>query len=461
LELLIEYWPHLVAAMGVAIGLACSNHILLTKRDPRAALLWIGLVWLAPLVGIVLYVLIGINRMPQRAAQRKLISQESRVLSEFIAEPVPSRQGEPLVDGNDVKPLRGGDIAYPEMIAAITAARDTILMSTYIFDNDRAGVQFCVAFQAAVDRGVEVRVIIDAVGARYSIPSIVGRLRRSGVLVERFSRTVMPWRLRYANLRNHRKIMVIDGTVGFTGGMNIRESCLLAEGPSSPTLDLHFRVEGPVVAELQRVLAEDWQFCTGKSLSDERYFPVLLAHGDIRVRAIADGPDRPSDPILWGRLAALIRARERVRIITPYFVPEPSTITALGMVASSGTRVEILLPAENNLRMVKWASTAILEQLLELGCIVYLVRGPFDHSKLMLVDNDFVQVGSANWDARSFRLNFEFDLECHGESLASPLHELFEAKKADADQVTLETLRSRRWLVRVRDGFAALAAPYL
>ncbi len=461
LDSLSAYWPHLVAAADVVLGLVCTGHVLLTKRDPRAAGLWIGLVWLAPVAGLLLYVLIGINRMSRRAVRRALVSRQSAVLREFIVEGVPSRSDEPLVVGNAITPLRGGDLAYPEMIAAIENASDTILMSTYIFDNDRAGKQFCAAFAAAVKRGVEVRVIIDAVGLRYSIPSILSPLRQAGVQVARFSRTVLPWRLRYANLRNHRKIMVIDGCIGFTGGMNIREECLLSLQPDSPTHDLHFRVEGPVIAELQRVLVEDWEFCTGESLPTARFFPPLHACGEVKARAIPDGPDRVQDPILWTRMASLARARQRVRIVTPYFVPEPSMIAALGMVVSVGTRVDILLPADNNLRMVKWASTSLLEQVLELGCHVYMVRGAFDHSKLMLVDDHVVQVGSANWDARSFRLNFEFDLECYDTPLAAQLHELFEKKRAESDPLSLEDLRARGRLVRLRDGFAALLAPYL
>jgi cardiolipin synthase len=272
---------------------------------------------------------------------------------------------------------------------------------------------------------------------------------------------VLPWRLRYANLRSHRKLMVIDGRTGFTGGMNIREDCILELEPDAPTLDLHFRVEGPVVAELQRVLVEDWQFCTGESLDSERYFPALEKTGDIVARAIPDGPDRPRDPILWSRLAAMARARTRVRILTPYFVPEPTVVTALGMAASAGKRVDIVIPAHNNLRMVQWASSALIEQVLEVGCHVYLARGSFDHTKLMLVDDDFCQIGSANWDARSFRLNFEFDLECYGEALTAPLHRLFEDRLADSHEVTLSAVRDRSWPERLRNGLAALAAPYL
>jgi cardiolipin synthase A/B len=461
MEQLLAYWPHVAAALAGVAAILSSVHVVLNKRDPRAAALWMGLIWLSPAIGSVLYLLIGINRMPRRAAVRALAARQLAVLSDHISERTPSADDHPLTVGNEISPLYGGDVAYPEMLAAIAQARDSILLCTYIFDNDRAGKQFVAALAAAVQRGVDVRVVIDAVGARYSVPSIVGPLRRGGVKVARFSRTIVPWRLRYANLRNHRKIMVVDGLVGFTGGMNIREDCLLALKPSTPTLDLHFRVEGPVVAELQRTLVEDWEFCTGDTLDTERYFPPLERRGDVVARAIPDGPDLPNDPVLWTRLAAIGRARSRVRIATPYFVPEPPALAALGVAAANGVHVELVLPAINNLLLVQWASTALLPELLERNCHVYLAPPPFDHSKLMVIDEDWANVGSANWDARSFRLNFEFDLECRSPSLAKQLHDLLDRRVQGAKKLTLASVRDRPLALRLRDGAAYVLAPYL
>ncbi len=456
-----QYSPHLVAAIAAAFALAFSGHVVLTKRDPRAAALWLGLIWFAPVVGVALYFFAGINRMPRPAARRAQVTRGTsgttrHRVNESSVDPVL-----PLVAGNRITPLLGGDAAYPAMLDAIAAATDTVLMCTYIFDNDRAGKQFCRALGQAVARGVDVRVMIDAMGARYSLPSMVGPLRRAGVRVVRFSRTFLPWRLRYANLRNHRKLLVVDGRIGFAGGMNIREECLLDLAPTSPTQDLHFRVEGPAVADIQRALVEDWEFCTRESLRTARYFPPLSAQGDVAVRAIPDGPDRVDDPILWSRLAAIARAKRRIRIATPYFVPDPAMITALCVAATNGAQVEILLPATGNLRLVQWASTSLLGPMLERGCRAFTSALPFDHMKLMLVDDDWAQVGSANWDARSFRLNFEFDLECHGRSLAIKLHDVFDARLAQAHELSLAELNGRNLAVRLRDGFASVFAPYL
>lgn len=447
--------------MMVIAAASASAHILLYKRDARAAALWVMIVWLVPVAGAALYLVAGINRMPRRVAQRGLIQLQTSVLAEHVVDEGHDWLDQPLVSGNRVVPLRGGDATYAAMVEAIDAATDTVVMCTYIFDNDRAGAILQGAIERAIARKVEVRIIIDAMGARYSFPSIVRRLRRTGAQVAVFSRTVWPWRMRYANLRNHRKVMVVDGTIGFTGGMNIREACLLSLDPKQPTLDLHVRAEGPIVAELQRTLAEDWVFCTGESLSSPRFFPRLDPRGDVLARAIPDGPDRVAQPIKWSKLLAIAGARDEIRIATPYFVPDEAVLSALGVAAMKGVRVEVLLPAVNNLQAVQWACMATLWQILRHGCRVYLAPPPFDHSKLMVVDGEWATVGSANWDTRSFRLNFEFDLECRGAALGAELNAIFESRLKPARELTLADVDGRSIPVRLRDGAARLLSPYL
>ena len=197
----------------------------------------------------------------------------------------------PLVSGNRVEPLLGGDEAYPQMIAAIDAAQHSVSLESYIFDNDRAGRLFADALGRAVKRGVEVRVLVDSVGSRYTFPSIMPRLRHLGVPVRRFMPTYVPKSLAYTNLRSHRKILVTDGRIGFTGGLNIREGAMLSLKPRAPLHDAHFRFEGPVVAQLQEVFVEDWAFTTREVLKGEMWFPQLEVAGDVIARGIPNGPD--------------------------------------------------------------------------------------------------------------------------------------------------------------------------
>jgi cardiolipin synthase len=472
----------LVAGLTLFISVLGSGHAILYKRDSRAAVLWVGFIWLVPLVGAVLYFLLGVNRIRRRALSlrgdlqryqsdtsvvaRTRLEAEVRfpedlahlgALNRLIGQVVTR----PLVPGNRVTPLVNGEEAYPAMLEAIRAARRSVAFCTYIFDNDTAGRMFTEALEGAVRRGVEVRMLIDDTGARYSWPSIVRLLRRKRIPVARFLPTVAPWRMMGMNMRNHRKILVVDGAVGFTGGMNVRAGHLLKSKSRHPVQDLQFQVEGPVVAHLQEAFADDWFFTTREALRGEKWFPPLEPKGEVIARGIVDGPDEDFEKLRWTILGALSCAQRSVRIVTPYFLPDQSIISALNVAALRGVAVDIVLPSKNNLPIVQWASGAVLWQMLERGCRIWFTPPPFDHSKIMLVDDYWALVGSANWDPRSLRLNFEFNLECHNREFALRLLECIQAKLRSARQVTLEEMDRRSLPVKLRDGVARLLAPFL
>jgi cardiolipin synthase len=477
---LIQSLGSVPVALTFLLSVIASAHVVLYKRDSRAAVAWVGLIWLAPIAGSVLYVLLGINRIRRQAVTqrtaRRVITGETALppvaprpellppevqhlhpLAELV-DRISSRRIKP---GNAITPLVNGDEAYPEMLAAIENAELTVALSTYIFDNDEVGRQFQEALERAVKRGVEVRVLVDTVGARYSWPPIWRSLKQRGVRVALFGRTLWPWRMPYLNLRNHRKLLVADGRVGFTGGMNIRQGHVLGTHPSHPVEALHFKLEGPVVAQLMRTFADDWLFTTGELLDDVTWFPPLDVSGSVVARGINDGPDEDFEKARFVFLGALACAQKSVRIVTPYFVPDQGLISALDVTALRGVTVEILLPEESNLALVQWASTAQLWQVLARGCRVFTTPAPFDHSKLMVVDDGWALFGSSNWDARSLRLNFEFGVECYDAALAAKLNALIERKLERAREVTAAEVNGRSLPVKLRDGIARLAAPYL
>jgi cardiolipin synthase len=473
--------PHVLAVLTVLIAILASAHAMLSKRDTLSAVAWVGLIWLVPLIGAALYVLLGINRIKRRAKALKagqpgyeippgtneaFTARLPEILPEDVrfhalAKLVERVVQKPLLSGNRVTPLSGGEAAYGSMLAAIDAAGETLTLSTYIFDSDRTGGRFVDALSRARDRGVEVRVLIDAVGVRYSWPPVTGALQKAGIRTARFLPPALPWRMPFMNLRNHRKILVADGRVGFTGGMNIRAGHVLGDNPRHPVQDLHFRLEGPVVAHLQEAFAGDWLFSTGERLEGEAWFPRLEAAGEVLARGIPDGPDEDYEKLPLTAQGALACARKSVCIVTPYFLPDPALIASLNLAALRGVEVRVVLPEKNNLPMVKWASTALLDQVLERGCRVLLTPPPFDHSKLMLVDDTWMLFGSGNWDPRSFKLNFEFNVECYDRALAGELKALVDAKVRSARELTLEEVRGRRLPVRLRDGMARLFSPYL
>lgn len=467
--------PHVLGVSVFIISCIASAHVVLNKRDTRSAVGWVGLIWLVPVLGSILYILLGINRIRRRAHDLRpgqVFASSDEVLSrsDDIEIPVQFRGfsnlvhtviQKPLLNGNALHPLVNGDEAYPAMIRAINSAENSINMMTYIFDNNRTGKKFVEALVRAVRRGVKVRVIIDDVGARYSFPPVTRSLRRSGMNVARFLPTMIPWRTPYINLRNHRKCLVIDGKTGFTGGMNIREGLMLSENPKYPFHDLHFRVDGPVVGHLQEVFLSDWAFCTGESLSGKEWYPSLNDKGTVLSRGIPDGPDEDFEKLQWIVHGAIMAAQSSVRIVTPYFIPDSTLIKTINLAALRGIQVDIILPTVNNLPLVKWASTDLLCQILEHGCRVWLSPPPFDHSKLMVVDDVWILIGSANWDTRSFRLNFEFNVECYDWALANRLNKIIDSKIGGAHKVTLAEVNSRSLPVKLRDGIARLFSPYL
>jgi cardiolipin synthase A/B len=477
-----HFWPHLVTLAVLVVELLAAGHAVLYKRDSRATIGWVGLILLTPLFGAVLYWMFGINRIHRKAKLRRAgIRGAEQSVSTHVAPPefieqslgAAGRQLRPLVElvgnitrrgllqGNRIELLVGGDEAYPAMLQAIDNAKRSITLDSYIFDNDRVGKLFAHALSQAKQRGVEMRVLIDDIGSRYTFPSIVHTLREANIRTETFMRSLVPGYFAYFNLRSHRKIMVVDGRLGFTGGMNIREGCWLSEHPKLPTQDVHFRVAGPVVTHLQEVFAEDWAFTTGELLKGEPWYAPQEEAGAMLARGIAFGPDESKGIIGLTLIGALGVAQRKVSIVTPYFLPDDSIAAALNVAAVRGVDVNLVLPKKGNLFTVQWASQATLWHVLEHGCKVWATPEPFDHTKLMVVDGQWSLIGSSNWDVRSLRLNFEFDVEVYNRGFATLLEQYIDRLRDKAKPVTLADVDGRKLPVRLRDGVARLLSPYL
>ena len=275
--------------------------------------------------------------------------------------------------------------------------------------------------------------------------------------VARFLHSYFPWRTPFLNLRNHRKVLVIDGETGFVGGINIGQENLLATEPRHPVRDTHFRLEGPVVEQLTESFADDWLFETGEQLEDDRWFPALEPRGTLSARAVPSGPDEDLEQIEFVALHAISCARHSIRIVTPYFLPPDALTTALGLAAMRGLAVDIVVPEHSNHRVLDWARRVPLRVLLEAGCRVWLRPGEFDHSKLMTIDDAWSMIGSANWDTRSFRLNFELNVEIAGLAFAQQINELTRT----SESLTLADLNGDSLFVRLRNAAARLLQPYL
>jgi cardiolipin synthase A/B len=455
---------HFVLATGVTL------HVLAHNRNPGSAVSWIGLAWLSPVVGSVLYLFLGINRVQRRARSAGAVAPNQALVAsspppagcahlaglELAARQISRRN---IQTGNAIAMLANGDAAYPQMIAAIEGASASVALSSYIFRADSAGNEFIAALGAARQRGVEVRVLIDGYGGGYLRSATYRKLRRAGVAVARFMHSALPWRMPFLNLRSHRKILCVDGCIAFTGGLNIGAENVMAGNPHHPVHDTHFRLDGPVVAQLCEAFAGQWYFTTGETLAGPAWFPGLASAGDSLARVITSGPDQDLEKIELLVLEAIACARSSIQIMTPYFLPDDRIITALALAAMRNVVVDIVLPANSNHPTVDWAMRAHIGPLLTAGCRVWTHAPPFDHSKLLAVDQVWCFVGSTNWDMRSFRLNFEVNVEVYQSDLVQQV-----SAKIAANQTTRLTaldLEQRALPSRLRDNAAHLMLPYL
>ena len=456
----------LLIAGAVVFSAAASAHAILWKRDVRAATAWAGFIWFVPYAGAALYWLFGVNRIRREAALLRATARRKRRRCEPPTIPtspfgrVGDRlAGTPLTPDNEVEIYATGEAAFDSMRKAIEAAEHSLALSMYIFKRDATGRDVIEALLRAAARGVEVRVLIDAVGSRATGRSISGQLNAGGAVAALFLPARLPG-VRSLNLRNHRKLLIVDGRHAYTGGMNIADG-YASSSAAEPIRDTQFGLRGPVVRDLAETFAVDWQFTTGESLEGHLWFPRPEAAGPMTARVLADGPDESMELGRWVILGAISAARRHIRIVTPYFLPDITMIAALSIAALRGVSVHIYIPEVLDHRVVKWASDAQLWQVLEKGCRVWFTPPPFDHSKIFTVDGAWSFVGSSNWDTRSMRLNFELNVEVHDPNFTTTLDALIDARRDTAREITLEMIDARPGLIRFRDSLARLLSPYL
>lgn len=472
------FWFWLAVALVIGSAWGAAVHALLHKSHPSSAFGWIGVSLLFPPIGPLLYYMFGINRVRIRAQR---LDRQSRHglgthrpgadarLRDYrhllpaarlgLAAAGDRLSAWPLVSGNTVTPLRNGEKAYPPMLEAIERAEKFVYLSSYILETNHVGKRFIDVLARAVRRGVDVRVLIDGIGEYYAWPRPrpVPLLRRQNVNAARFlPPRLLPPSLQL-NLRNHRKMLVADGNVAFTGGMNIGDRHFASKGG---TEDIHFRLTGEIVRQIEAVFLSDWAFATGTRtpVSEPR---AATDVGNVACRSINDGPTRDVERLSALLAAAVSSARSRVLIMTPYFLPPEILSGALQSAALRNIDVTIVLPQRNNLPYVGWASRHGLAPLLAHGVKVYYQPPPFAHTKLFAIDDDYALIGSANIDPRSLRLNFELGVEIYDTTTVGHLVEHIRHTIDNSAAYTLSDLKSRHLAGRVRDSICWMFSPYL
>ncbi len=460
-------------ALLLVMQILVTANILLYKEDVKSSIGWIGLVWLAPVAGTIIYTVFGLNRVKRKALALRnsgpdILSQTIKTFEE-IKDKIPQNFLQLIALGhkihpqyfslrNFVRPLRNGDEAYPLMCRMIENAQKEVLLQSYIFDNDAAGKMFVEAVKKAAARGASVRVLVDGVGLNYSRPTIQKELENiKGVDFGVFLPSRKPANLPFVNLRNHRKMLIVDGEAAVFGGMNIAQGNLVKSAPKEPICDVTFEVSGEVSEQMARVFLEDWLFAKKPSFRPLAFGKKHEPKGNVIARIIPDGPDSDAGKIEFMLLGALNCAQKKVIIATPYFLPQASVLNELEIAALRGVEVELILPAKSNIFGMDWAMAANFSRLLKRGVKIYRAKPPFDHSKFMTVDGTWCFMGSSNWDERSLRLNFECNIECFDKELASRLEALAEDKKRAARRLEFKKLPV---LKRLRDNAFRLLTPY-
>jgi cardiolipin synthase len=455
----------------IAYLLGMGGWIVLQKRAPAATLGWVLGLAALPYVGFVVYYVFGPQRIKRqrirRARTRVGLPDADGVIASAdsieLGKLAQATTGLPETTAIVVRLLVDGNATYDALLADVRQAKHHIHLEYYIYAADVTGAALRDALVERARAGVAVRLLLDAVGSakcprRFFTPLLDAGGELAWFHPMRFGRI---WKRPWLNLRSHRKIVVIDGRVGYTGGINITDE-ENERVRSDAYRDLHVRLEGDAVRSLQLVFVEDWAYATGTRdfiSSVAKAMPPAQA-GPIHAQVLTSGPDSPWEAIHRLHVGAIHSARERVWLVTPYFVPGPEAMMALTSAALGGLDVRLLVPRISDSRLVTLAARSYFDDLMAAGVKVYEYGPRMLHTKALLADDDVVIIGSANFDARSFRLNFEVSVLFRDTTIAADLHRLIEGEFASAPRVR-EHRPSGLWTVRLPEALARLMSPLL
>ncbi len=490
------FWFGIDAVLHIVAFLMVVYSCLHTRRESTSALLWIFVAWAFPLIGPLLFLLFGINRVSRKAWHKQRIdneflserlSRESaslplvywRAVHESLAvEPTdptaqslnktldPVLSDYPLLGGNTLEPLVDGDNAYPQMLDAIRRARHHVHLQTFIVWNDAISREFLDLLAEKARQGVTVRFMFDSFGSMGAVlsPLFLRYRHVPNMQIIGWTQTNVLKRLVQFNLRNHRKIMVVDGEIAFMGGINLRQENL--SRPGVPAIrDYHVAIRGPIVQELQYSFLRDWYFMTDEDpdvLLQQAHFPHLPAVGTAMVRVVNSGPT-PDEMEVISQVffECLVAARRQLIVVTPYFVPPRDILQALCSAARRGVDVRLIVPGTNNHLYAGLAGQSLYEDILKSGVRVFQRRAPFMHAKALIVDDTLAMVGSANLDVRSLRLNYESNLIVYNPGFISSLKQIVLKDQAHSDELNLNAWQSRPTSQRLLENACYLLMPML
>jgi cardiolipin synthase len=484
------WFTHLLITASVAL------YCLRRRRDSSVTLVWIFTVWSLPLAGALLFVAFGINRVPRKSWHKHQSDRELRIFRQareeetmplaywravhqrHQAEP-PTPFGRtlnkamnavlpeyPLLDGNHIEPLVTGDEAFPRMLDAIRQAQHHIHLQTFILGNDQVGRQFLDLLTAKARSGIKVRLMVDAFGSTHArLGGLLRRYRNIPNFDLQAWTQVNPIKRQFqVNLRNHRKVLIVDGRVAFTGGLNLQQAHITSPA-GAPQQDYHFHLAGPIVQELQYTFLQDWYFMTDEDphhILTSDYFPSSEAAGKALLRVVNGSPTFENVETLTDVFFATITAANRtLTIVTPYLVPSREILHAIRATALRGVDTRLLVPRTNNHAYAGLAGQALYDELLSAGVHIFERRPPFLHAKALIADNEVAIIGTANMDVRSLRLNYETNLVVYDEPFIYNLNRIIARDMAQSDEIDLIRWRKRPARQQLLENFCNLLTPVL
>jgi cardiolipin synthase len=470
-----DYWllPEITTHLGFLLALVFLAYVLKQKRSPTSTMAWLLLVLFLPYVGVPLYLMLGGRKMSRMAKKKARVydrtqPQPAGVVDHEIGRFLRSYGVPPASAGNRIELLTRGEDAFQRLFRIIEDARSTIHITTYILGRGTVGTELVRLLATQAANGVTVRLLLDDVGSWRVGRRFLAPLLAQGARVAYFMPMFhIPFRGR-ANLRNHRKIVVVDSRIAVTGGMNLAWPYMGPVPDPNYWLDLSAVVEGPAVADLESLFFSDWAFATGEDVSipgDPAVVPPgkreerVLSHpeGSCLVQVVASGPDVPDDPLYETLVSLIFAARRRIWIVTPYFIPDEMLARALNLAARRGVDVRLIVPARSNHLSADLARESYLRDLHEAGGQVLLYRPGMLHAKAVIFDDHLAVIGSANMDNRSLFLNYEVAL-----FLYSPEHVQGVATWADGLQVNCRRdLPRSGWSRELLENVVRLLSPLL
>ena len=478
-----EFW-RIFYLVFLATAIPVAIMIVLEKRSPYKTIAWILVLMLLPIVGLVFYLFFGQEYRKRKIFSRKGIKSlgKQRTLSskqlreikqthlelsdevlekENIIKLLLNNSNSLLTTGNKLQILNNGDETFEAIFEAIKKAKHHIHLEYYIFSDDKIGNKLKNLLIEKSKAGVEVRIIIDDVGSWSLGENYISELKENGIEIYSFMEVRFPRLTSKMNFRNHRKIIVIDGEIGFTGGINIADRYLEGLKKFGRWRDTHLQISGDAVACLQVIFAADWYFVINENLSGEKYFPKFTELPGTPVQISASGPDSDWKSIEQAIFAAITNAKEKVYITTPYLMPPKIIFSALEMAALSNVDVCIIIPEKSDAITPKWCSFSYVGKLLEAGVKIYFYQTGFIHSKIIIVDDIFSTIGTSNLDFRSLETNFEVNAFVYEKEFTQKLTKHFLDDLENSREINLKEWKKRPWHFKVRESLAHVFAPML